>query len=219
MTTKLKIDLSQGILEVEGSETFVKAIYTDFKAHFVGDEAEEELPKLTNRRRRAKVAKSEVQPSVPQPQLEPQPPAPDATTPAVEPIPVELEPEAPSEPSPKAPVRPDYNFLEELDLRPANGRPSLVEFMDAKFPITNEERNLVFLHYLQYTLNLKDITMDHIYTCYKAARIRAPLNIANSIQATADQQHWIKINKNGHLSLTSAGKLYVEKNLPKKSKR
>ena len=42
MTTKLKIDLVQGILEVEGSETFVKAIYRDFKVQFLGEDAVEE---------------------------------------------------------------------------------------------------------------------------------------------------------------------------------
>jgi hypothetical protein len=31
MSAKLRIDVSQGILEVEGSETFVQAIYNDFK--------------------------------------------------------------------------------------------------------------------------------------------------------------------------------------------
>ena len=31
MTTKIRIDLSQGIVEAEGSETFVQRIYNDFK--------------------------------------------------------------------------------------------------------------------------------------------------------------------------------------------
>ena len=43
MTTKLKIDLSEGVLEVEGTEAFVTAIYNDFKAHFVGEEAVDDL--------------------------------------------------------------------------------------------------------------------------------------------------------------------------------
>ena len=30
-STKLKIDLSQGLIEVEGAEKFVMAVYTDFK--------------------------------------------------------------------------------------------------------------------------------------------------------------------------------------------
>ena len=46
MTTKLKIDLVQGILEVEGSETFVKAIYRDFKVQFLGEDAIEEETRL-----------------------------------------------------------------------------------------------------------------------------------------------------------------------------
>ena len=58
MTTRLKIDLSQGILEVEGSETFVKAIYNDFKAHFVkSDVTAEELP-LTTKSKRAKTPRN-----------------------------------------------------------------------------------------------------------------------------------------------------------------
>lgn len=219
MATKLKIDLSQGVLEVEGSETFVKAIYSDFKTHFVGNESSEELLTPVTRRKRAKTTKRAAEISTSQPQ-----PVSPAVTPAevAEPqIAASIEPEILplTEPEPKVVIsRPDYTFIEGLDLRAANGRPSLVEFMDAKFPITNEERNLVFLHYLQYTLNLKEITMDHIYTCYKAAKIRAPYNIEHSLRAAADQRHLIKIGKNGHLALTQAGKLYVEKQLPKKIK-
>lgn len=33
MTAKLHIDVSQGILDVEGDEAFVKSIYDDFKGH------------------------------------------------------------------------------------------------------------------------------------------------------------------------------------------
>ena len=90
--------------------------------------------------------------------------------------------------------------------------------MDAKFPIANEERNLVFLHYLQYMLKVKSITVDHVYTCYRAAKIRAPLDIEGSLQSAVSQRRWIKITKAGKLSVTPAGKRYVEKNLPKKIK-
>ncbi|MVF14912.1 hypothetical protein FT643_22510 [Ketobacter sp. MCCC 1A13808] len=36
LSTKVKIDISSGILEVEGSEEFVEKIYTDFKVALVG---------------------------------------------------------------------------------------------------------------------------------------------------------------------------------------
>jgi hypothetical protein len=90
--------------------------------------------------------------------------------------------------------------------------------MDAKFPITNEERNLVILHYLKNVLGLELVTADHIYTCYKAANIRTPLNIEYSLEQTAAQRRWIKIDSSGRLTITSAGKNYVENQLPKKTK-
>ena len=219
MTTKLKIDLLQGILEVEGSEVFVKAIYSDFKAYFVGEEPGAELSQPAEKRRRARRSKKrEVQTEPAKQPVATEKPAIDG----VEPVEIKPEPEiSPLEPvdlGPKAPTKPEYTFLETLDLASADGRPSLVGFMDAKFPITNDERNLVFLYYLQYTLKIKEITIDHIYTCYRAAKIRAPFNINHSLQSTATQHRWVKIDKKGNLSLTPSGKLYVEKQLPKTTK-
>jgi hypothetical protein len=130
-----------------------------------------------------------------------------AQKPAAKPSPKELVPPAPS-----------YTMIKGLELGAKDGRPSLVEFMDAKFPITNEERNIVFLYYLQHTLKLKAIKLDHIYTCYRQAKIRVPLNLENSLRITADQHEWIKTTKAGNMTLTSAGKLYVEKQLPKRVK-
>lgn len=226
MTTKLKIDLAEGILEVEGSEAFVKAIYNDFKIHFLGEEAVEEQPKSKRSRRRRTPAKAKAKPKAKaepksetkaeaEPEPKPATPAPkkvEESQPPAEPAPEKEE--KPAAPAPKS----KYKFLDEIDLSAADGRPSLVEFMDTKFPITNEERNLVFLHYLQHVLNLKTITADHIYTCYRAAKIRVPTDLEASLQTTVDQHRWIKITKTGKLSVTPAGKLYVENQLPKKIK-
>ena len=204
MTTKLKIDLTQGILEVEGSETFVKAIYSDFKVHFIGDEAGEMLGSKTRRvRSRATKTKPEQK-----------------STPAVEPNSLSMPVEQPESEVvvETEPTRPTHRFLEDLPLTAGEGRGALVEFMDLKFPITNEERNLVFLYYMQHTLKIKPITSDHIYTCYRAAKIRVPLNLESSLEATVNQRRWIKKTKTGRLSVTPSGKLYVEKQLPKKLK-
>lgn len=218
MATRLKIDLAQGVLEVEGSETFVKAIYADFKAHFVIDDevATEDVtstlkPKRTRTRKSTRTqAKTKVGSNKSVDTPAPEPVAPPESKPVVEVDGV----------TDNKPVieKPTYNLVETLNLGAANGRPSLVEFMDTKVPITNEERNLVFLHYLQHLLKLDSISIDHLYTCYKAAKIRVPLNIENSLQMTASQRHWIKIAKNGALTVTPAGKLYVENQLPKKIK-
>lgn len=232
MTTKLKIDLSQGILEVEGSETFVKAIYTDFKANFVesDDQAAEEETALTAKAKRVKtprtpknrrdIAPMAVEPpaeavvSEPMPPVNEVAPAPQPET-APSPAPEPVIPPSPVEA--KAPL-PSYTYIANLELGHTSGHSSLVEFMDAKLPITNEERNLVFLYYLQHILKVKPITLDHVYTCYREAKIRAPLNIENSLRLTAEQRGWIKASQNGSMSVTPEGKLYVEKQLPKKVK-
>jgi hypothetical protein len=208
MSTKLKIDLTQGILEVEGTESFVKIIYNDFKTHFAGiDAVEEDLkPPRRTRKRKTKAKKVQETTAVPASVLE---------------FVTEEDPDKAEQKSgrqePVSPM-PVYTQIEGLDLGAADGRLSLVDFMDAKFPLTNEERNIVFLYYLQHDLKLKSITADHIYTCYRHAKIRVPLNLENSLRITNDQHKWIKTTKAGKMTLTAAGKQYVEKQLPKKVK-
>lgn len=226
MTTKLKIDLSQGVLEVEGSETFVKAIYNDFKAHFVEQETspvEPELPARSGRGKNSKsTAKNTRQPAAPPPEparvVEPAAPPVAELVPQPAPEPAAQPPITVPAPDKLAPPLPSYTYIENLNLGATGDHPALVEFMDAKLPLTNEERNLVFLYYLQYTLKIKSITLNHIYTCYREAKIRAPLNIENSLRMTASQRGWIKANQNGSMTVTPEGKNYVEKELPKKMK-
>ena len=226
MATKLRIDLAQGILEVEGSETFVKTIYADFKAHFAGEEASAEPAEVKARSGQAKAAnkrktsKRKTAEPEPAPQPEPQPGVvPIAVARKPEP---ELKPEAEAEARGKAKTArltvPSYTYIEELNLGATGDHTSLVEFMDSKLPITNEERNLVFLYYLQHILKLDIISPDHIYTCYKKANIRSPLNIENSLRVTASQKGWIQGQENGKMTVTPEGKLYVEKQLPKRVK-
>lgn len=204
MTTKLKIDLTQGILEVEGSEVFVKSIYRDFKLQFLGEEAVEEEEKPA-RRRRGRKPKRTAKPAARQP-------APEA-----EAKPVEAGEPAEEAKAPPPPPSP-HTYLEDLDLSAGPDHPSLVEFMDSKFPITNEERNLVFLYYLQQVVNRKPVTADHVYTCYRKVNIRAPLNLDHTLQVTAEHHGWIKIAKNGNLTVTAEGKRYAENELPKRVK-
>ena len=208
MTTKLKIDLSEGVLEVEGTEAFVTAIYNDFKAHFVGEEAVDDLfrPTKIRRSRTSKPAKL----AKPKPKTAPVKDVPPVEVPAPEP-----EEPAPKPEPPAAPPKPIYEFLENLDLSANKDQPALVEFMDAKFPITNEERNLVFVHYLQHIRKIKPVTIDHVYTCYRVAKIRVPVNIETSLHMAAN---WINISKTGNLTVSAAGKRYVENQLPKKKK-
>lgn len=198
MTTKLKIDLSQGLLEVEGSESFVRTIYSDFKTHFAGIVEAAEEGKKPRRSRKSAVAPTSKRTAAKKATKQQTPPTVKEATP-------ESKPQI---------ATPTYSYVEGLDLGAKNDRPALVEFMDAKFPITNEERNIVFLYYLEQMLKLKSVTPSHIYTCYRAAKIRAPLNIENSLT----RRDWIELTEDGQLTLTKNGKDYVEKQLPKRRK-
>lgn len=187
MTAKLKIDLTQGILEVEGSEVFVREIYRDFKVQFGGAAPEEEKKPTRRRSRRTKKSTKSAKSS--------------KATETPEPVPQ-------IKPSP-------YTYLTDLDLSGNAKRPSLVEFMDTKLPLTNEERNLVFVYYLEYTLQAQTITLDHVYTCYREANIRTPYNMEQSLQQmTAAKDNWIERADDGSYSVTPAGKRYVEERLP-----
>lgn len=197
MTSKLKIDLSQGVLEVEGSETLVKLIYNDFKHHFASDAELSDLPikPRNSRSRKRKVDEDEV--------LTPQ-----AVQNGTETSEVKISKNKPSR------FTPTYTILEELELRSTKNRPALVEFMDAKVPITNDERNVVFTYYLLNLLKLETIRFDHIYTCYREANIRVPVNIENSLKLTAKQTGWLSLDETGNIVLTAQGLDYVEKTLP-----
>jgi hypothetical protein len=168
----------------------------------LGEEAVEEEEKPT-RRRRGRKSKGVAK-----------------TTPGPKPAAkVEVEPPKAAEPVDEAKVTvPTHTYLKDLDLSAGADHPSLAEFMDAKFPITNEERNLVFLYYLQKVVNQKPVTADHVYTCYRKVNIRAPLNLDHNLQVTADHHGWIRIAKSGNLAVTAEGKRYAEKELPKRVK-
>ncbi len=206
MTTKLKIDLADGVLEVEGSEAFVKAIYNDFKIHFVGQETgNTDLYRSIKSQRRKRATSSKSKKSTP--------PAIEATATS---LPADSKPVTPQASSSKVTIpKPVYTFIEDLNLAGNKKHASLVEYVDVKLPLTNEEKLLVFIHYLQHVQKIKQITIDHIFTCYKTANIRVPINIEKSIHMAAN---WINVSKTRYLTVSATGKRYVEKELPKKTK-
>src|SRR6185436_4855839 len=144
MASKLKIDLSQGVLEVEGSESFVKTIYNDFKAHFIEDEVAEAVepakPIKTRRTKTPRASKSTGTRTKPGSKTGASQPEVHVEEPVVEPVPEVVDAdflveEKPSSETKTSPTKPAYTYLTDLALGAANGRPSLVEFMDTKFPI------------------------------------------------------------------------------------
>jgi hypothetical protein len=68
-------------------------------------------------------------------------------------------------------------LIKNLDLSGGSINKSLRDFVAEKKPTTNIERTTVFVYYLQNTLQLTEITIDHIFSCYKDIGVRLPQNI------------------------------------------
>jgi len=138
--TKLKLDIEQGILEVEGSESFVRSIYDDFK---------EQLSKVkTTKPPKSAMPKSEEQ----------DPPR----TPSS------------SKRTKGSNKRRTPKFLPELDLTGGKDLESLKDFYSKYNVSSNLEKNLVFSYYLEQKKGLSNITIDHIFTCYRTLVEKVP---------------------------------------------
>jgi hypothetical protein len=91
--------------------------------------------------------------------------------------------------------------LTDIDFHPA-GKDSLISFLK-KFAIKNDnERNLVFVHYLSEILKIGGITQDHLYTCYDEVNSRIPENLNTSLNNTKFRTGWLGSDSSGIIVTT-----------------
>ncbi|HUA44565.1 MAG TPA: hypothetical protein VMA77_05015 [Solirubrobacteraceae bacterium] len=107
--------------------------------------------------------------------------------------------------------------VRDLDLAP-NGQTSLRDFVAGKQPKTNHDKNAVSVYYLSEVVGLTDVTVDHVFTCYKDMRWREPGNLANSLALTANRKRFLDTASLDQIKLTPAGRNHVEHDLPPKKK-
>ena len=184
MNAKLKIDLKQGLVEVEGTEEFVAKIYSDFK---------DRLSKQ---------------------------PAPSALTPtptdeATEAKPTEVEKKrsSPGKNKGKAPT-----FVKDLNLQEHGQQPSLKDFIAPFAAKSASSWNLLFVYYLVKNQRAKPITLDHVYTCYKAVGAKPPSAFYQSLIDTANKKGWLNTDNIDDISLSLIGENHVDHDFPKTEK-
>lgn len=154
MNTKLKINLSEGLLEVEGSESFVNSIYEDFKGNLLHSKPIK--PKET---KSTTVTATETKTEIKKPKTN-------------------------SSPKPKKKVKAkSQSIVSDLNLRPKDGK-SLDDFISVLNVKTNLERNVAFLYYLIHEIKISGIGLDHIFTCYRHLKARVPAAFYQSIADT-----------------------------------
>lgn len=189
MTTKLKIDLSIGVLEVEGEEGFVRSIYDDFKSQL-------SKPALS-----ATTEKS--------PTAAPAPHNPKAPT---------KKSAASTSSSAKSKGKKTPSIIGALDLSGGGSKPSLKEFFARYDHSTNFERNLIFCYYLKQVLNIEKVNLDHIFTCYRNVGQKIPKAIEQSMRDTANGRGWVDIRDLEDIGVPIAGINHLEHDMPKTTK-
>ncbi|OOG37114.1 hypothetical protein [Rhodanobacter sp. C05] len=195
MTTKIKIDLANGLLEVEGSEEFVRSVYDDYKEKLASEPIVRQTPPPAfapdaerHNDRTRKAPKKRVQPTAPQ--------------------------GAASKKKLKQP-----STIKTLDLsKGAGGR--LRDFYDQFDVKSNFERNLIFLYFLQHKMEIKQgITQDHVFTCYRdIPGIKVPGALRQSLLDTEQDKDWIDATDADNLKVNVHGLNYLEHDMPKKKK-
>jgi hypothetical protein len=185
--TKLKVDLKNGLLEVEGEETFVRSVYADYKDVLAAASARQIVVPITNPD--SVVARTKIVGDV---------------------IGKEGLPKTRSKNSRKE----SYKIISDLILNPTNGTPSLKAFLKEKNPSTAMEVNAVVIYYLQKKIGLSGISPDHVYTCYKNIERKVPAALVQSLFDTASLKGWIDTKDKTDIRITTTGENLVEHDLP-----
>lgn len=186
-TAKLRIDVSLGLLEVEGSDQFVREIYADFKGQLYGSKSSSPVKNTSPSRKSAspesggesagqkssgkkKASSGGAQPSI----------------------------------------------VKDLDLSGKTKNVERLKDFHASFTIkSNLERNLVFMYYLQNKIEVSPITPDHVFTCYRDVGVKVPTALVQSLRDTSNRRGWIDTANTNDLKVTTPGMNHLEHDLPK----
>ena len=160
MHTKLHIDISQGVIEVEGDSNFVREIYSDFRDNLLNNfkfpSAEPDKNKPVSRKDVKESKAKRKSPTKKGTKLEPDKSGIDADNPQLD---------------------KNLNTLE------------LSEFYSQFEPKNHPERILIFAMYLTEKLGFETINSDQIYTCYKAAKVKFPEAFKQNIRNTHGRRY------------------------------
>lgn len=196
MTTKLHINISQGIIDVEGEPDLVRAIYDDFKEQLL--EAVKRTPPASA------------------------PPAPSQSPTES----VEGASEASGKPKPKRRAAPKKKANgDESASGVVADSPKLDKNLDTSglgafygkyTPKNNAEKILIFLKFMVGELGIESPNTDQVYTCFKATGDKIPKAFAQAFYDTSSKLGYIDFRSSIDLPITIAGDNHFNHSLKKK---
>jgi len=109
------------------------------------------------------------------------------------------------------------SIVKNLNLSP-KGKTSFAEFIKEKQPVSDQEKCVASVYHMQRNLELENIDVNHVYTCYKIMKWRVPADLENTLAVTASQKGWLDTTNFKDIKITTHGENLIEQDLPKKVK-
>ena len=105
------------------------------------------------------------------------------------------------------------SMVRDLNLKPG-GQDSLNEFVASNNPSNMIGRITVAVYYLAQIVGVEQVSVDHIYTCFKWIGWPLPVQFMNMIHQ-AGAKGWLDSSDRENIVLTTLGENFVEHELPK----
>lgn len=190
MQTKLHINLTQGIIDVEGDAEFVKAVYEDFKNRITENAvptppaAEQSATPVTNA---------------------------GASAPAKPKRRTSARRKAGAAENGDAGINPDAPKLDKnVDTS------KLKAFYDQFEPGNAPEKILIFLKYLIEMAGIDNPNTDQVYTCFHSLKEKTPNAYAQAFRDAASKRGFIEFNSPTDIQITIMGENHFNHDLKKK---
>lgn len=104
-------------------------------------------------------------------------------------------------------------LVKDLNLKPS-GRPPFEEFVKEKGPMTMIEKVVVCVYYLSRVAEVGAVSLDHIYTAFKALAWRLPKDLTNTVHQSGSRG-WLDTSSRDEITVTTMGENFVEHDLPR----
>lgn len=191
---KLKVDLKNGLVEVEGDEALVKEVYADYKEvlntlvasrHYVESQKMLDMPEVETTIKSKDKSKLKSKKTKSQS---------------------------------KAKSKESHKIVADLNLLPQD-KESFTTFFARKTTgnstLSNQEFNVLAVYYLKNILGIDKVSPDHIYSCYKDVGQIVPIALVQSLRDTASLKSWIDTSDTNDIKLLINGENLVEHKMPK----
>jgi hypothetical protein len=189
MTTKLHIDMSQGVIDIEGDPDLVREIYRDMKEHLLSG-----VPPSQGRAAAVVAAPASDGESKPK---------------AKRRTPPRKKAEGDSGSSSISADAPKLD--KNLDTA------KLGEFYGQFEPKNNAEKILIFLKFIVEELGQENPNTDQVYTCYKKTGDKIPKAYAQAFYDTSNKHGYINFDSPTDIAITIAGDNHFNHSLKKKA--